>query len=214
MKRQGLQSKHTKRRFKAVTTVVDKQAPKARNLLERDFQRQGKNQVWCSDITYIPSNEGPLYLTIVMDLYRREVLAWNLSRTLQASATTVVTLLKALNKRRRQANEKSANSSVNSMAANTIVPKMFHSDRGVQYTAKDFRELLQTFNITQSMSRKGNCWDNAPAEAFFATLKKEYDIDKKSKYSFLQIKDALFRYIECFYNTQRIHSAINNATPI
>jgi putative transposase len=166
------------------------------NLLDRNFTFQGIAEAWVSDITYIKTLAGWLYLTVVLDLADRQVIGWALSSTMKAEDTTVAALRMAL------ANRKISK------------PLIFHSDRGVQYACGEFRkELNATPLITQSMSRKANCWDNAVAESFFKTLKTECVYVQKFENQ-KQAATTVFEYIEVWYNRQRIHSALNYRTPV
>jgi putative transposase len=167
------------------------------NLLNRQFKVQELNKVWVSDLTYIWTDKGWRYLTSVIDLADRAVVGWALSETMHASATTVKALKRALEKRAIQQSS----------------GLMFHSDRGVQYASEEFRSLLDDYQITQSMSRKGNCWDNAVAESFFKTIKTE-EIDQYEVIQAESLQVLIFRYIEGWYNTVRIHSALNGKTPL
>ncbi|PAU93190.1 hypothetical protein CK503_13605 [Aliifodinibius salipaludis] len=148
-----------------------------------------------SDITYLPSSGGWLYLTTVMDLGDRQIIGWNLSRTLSAKATSVAALTQALARRR------------------PTDSLLFHSDRGIQYACGEFTRLLATNRMTQSMSRKGNCWDNAPAESFFKTLKAELQMDRPFS-SYGEARTTIFTFIDLWYNRKRLHSALNYQTPI
>lgn len=164
------------------------------NLLDRNFNPEQLSQAWVSDITYLPSEEGWLYLTTVMDLGDRSVIGWALSQTMEAQDTTMAALKKALAYRSPKAG------------------LIFHSDRGSQYCTQEFRNLLAAHRMEQSMSRKGNCWDNAPAESFFKTLKYEAQMPPRFA-SYSQARRVLFDYIECWYNTHRLHSAIGYKSP-
>lgn len=167
------------------------------NVLNREFNCTELNKKWVSDITYVRTKKGWIYLTSIIDLADRMVVAWTLSEELSTKKTTLEAMKIALERRK---------------------PKgelLFHSDRGIQYCAIEFRYLLKEVNpnITQSMSRKGNCWDNAVAESFFKTLKTEFIKDK----IFKDIEEArfeIFNYIERWYNTQRSHSAIDYLSPL
>ncbi len=166
------------------------------NLLNRCFEVREVNKVWVSDITYIPTDEGWRYLTVILDLADRAVVGWTLSETMQAECTVIKAFQQALDKR-------------------GVRPKsglMFHSDRGVQYACEDFRTVLARYVVTQSMSRKGNCWDNAVAESFFKTIKTE-ELDRHTLIKAQSLNSMVFKYIEGWYNTQRIHSALGNKTP-
>jgi putative transposase len=166
------------------------------NLLNRNFDVKKVNTVWVSDITYIPTDAGWRYLTVVLDLADRAVVGWTLSQTLQAKDTVMEALQQAIQRRGIQPPES----------------LMFHSDRGVQYACDDFRTLLENYHITQSMSRKGNCWDNAVAESFFKTIKTE-ELNRLKTIKESTLYSLVFKYIEGWYNTQRIHSALNGLTP-
>lgn len=166
------------------------------NLLDRHFEAKQVNKVWVSDITYVPTDDGWRYLTVILDLADRAVVGWTLSETMHAECTVIKTFRQALDKR-------------------GIRPKnglMFHSDRGVQYACDDFRTILDQYGVVQSMSRKGNCWDNAVAESFFKTIKTE-ELDRHRLIKASNLNSLVFKYIEGWYNTQRIHSALGGKTP-
>lgn len=166
------------------------------NLLDRQFEVRQVNKVWVSDITYIPTDDGWRYLTVVLDLADRAVVGWTLSETMHAECTVIKAFTLALEKR-------------------GIRPKsglMFHSDRGVQYACDDFRTILDHYGVVQSMSRKGNCWDNAVAESFFKTIKTE-ELYRHKLINANSLNSLVFKYIEGWYNTQRIHSALGGKTP-
>jgi transposase InsO family protein len=166
------------------------------NLLDRQFEVKQVNKVWVSDITYIPTDDGWRYLTVILDLADRAVVSWTLSKTMQAEYTVIKAFMQALGKR-------------------SIRPKsglMFHSDRGVQYACEDFRTILDQYGVVQSMSRKGNCWDNAVAESFFKTIKTE-ELDRHKLIKASSLNSLIFKYIEGWYNTQRIHSSLGGKTP-
>lgn len=186
MDRQGLRFK-PKRRFR-VTTNSKHNFPVAQNLLNRNFLTTGPNQVWVSDLTYLPSRNGWLYLTVFIDLFSRMVVGWCVSSSLGHEGV-LEALYRAIWRRRPPAG------------------LMIHSDRGVQYCCEAFRKAIATHHFVQSMSRKGNCWDNAVSESFFGTLKNEWlpDIDIFDR---VQAERELFMYIEQFYNGQRIHTTI------
>lgn len=166
------------------------------NIMNRCFSTDRINQKWVSDITYVPTKQGWAYLTVVMDLADRMVVGWSLSTDMSARNTSIASLKVALQRRR----PKSA--------------LLFHSDRGIQYCCLEFRTLIQTTGyIQQSMSRKGNCWDNAPAESFFKTLKVEW-INKFSYANSSEAQRSIFDYIERWYNPKRTHSAIGYLSPL
>lgn len=194
MRQNGLFSK-IKRKYKATTDSRHKYAIST-NLLDQKFTVSKPNEVWVSDITYIPTKEGFIYLTTVMDLYNREIVGHTKSTGLKAVDTTVKALKNAYIKRKPNAG------------------LIFHSDRGVQYACNDFRNLLNSYGMKQSMSGKGNCYDNAIAESFFKTLKTELIYLKKGGYkSRVEAKREIFEYIECFYNSKRLHSSLGYNTP-
>ncbi|MCH2451408.1 MAG: IS3 family transposase [Gracilimonas sp.] len=176
------------------TTDSDHNKVLAPNLLDRRFYPEGLSKAWVSDITYLPADDGWLYLTNVIDLGDRKVIGWALSQTMEAEDTTIAAFKQAVANRRPEPG------------------MLFHSDPGSQYCAEDFRELLDEHKIRQSMSRKGNCWDNAPAESFFKSLKYEAAIPKRFA-GYGQARRVLFDYIECWYNTKRLHSALGYKTP-
>jgi len=157
------------------------------NLLNRAFQADQPNTCWVSDITYIPTRGGWLYLAAILNLYSRAVVGWGMSKALDAKLA-----MEALNMAIHQRG---------------TAPAILHSDQGSTYAAADYRQLLTRHAIRQSMSRKGNCWDNAPMESFFHTLKTELvmNCDYKTRD---QARASLFDYMEVFYNRQRRHSTI------
>jgi putative transposase len=164
------------------------------NILNREFTVSELGKVWVSDITYIRLKHSFVYLTTVIDLADRMVVGWNLSNNMTDQDTTIAAFKKAVKNR--------------PISAGLI----FHSDRGSQYASKDFRKLLEEEKCIQSMSRKGNCWDNAVAESFFKTIKVEslyrYKFEKMS-----EVYSVIFDYIDGWYNTQRIHSALGGRSP-
>lgn len=194
MRLNGLRSK-LKRKFK-VTTDSNHNYPISKNYLNRAFKTSSLNEVWVSDITYVRTTQGWLYLTAIIDLYDRQVIGWSLSKSLATKDTIIPAWKMALSKRK------------------IVKPLIFHSDRGVQYASNLFRNHLKDNNlIKQSMSRKGNCWDNAVAESFFKTLKSELVYHEKYE-SILQARTSIFEYIEIWYNRKRLHSALGYKTPV
>lgn len=191
MKRMGLRSKLSKR-FK-VTTDSSHNYPVAPNILNQDFYREEPSQACVSDITYIPCLDGFLYLTVVLDLFDRKVIGWSMSDSMSASST-VIPAIRMANKNRTFSNG-----------------MIFHSDRGVQYASKQTLNVLQSLNVCQSMSRKGNCWDNAVAESFFKTFKSELIYGTKLK-SREVMSMYVFEYIESWYNHKRRFSYIDYLT--
>jgi putative transposase len=192
MRAAGLVCK-TKRKFK-VTTNSKHNLPVAENLLDRDFTVQQANQAYVGDITYIRTQEGWLYLAVVIDLYSRQVVGWSMAGHMRTSLVNDA-LLMAIWKRKP--------------------PKglLWHSDRGSQYAAISHRKIIKHFGIRQSMSRKGNCWDNAVAESFFHTLKTEL-VHHQRYQTRAEAKQDIFEYIEVFYNRERLHSANNYWSPV
>jgi putative transposase len=183
------------RKYRVATTDSKHGFKVAENLLNRDFQAGVLGRAWVSDLTYIRTTEGWLYLTTVIDLADRKVIGWALSNNMTAKDTSVAAWKMA--------------------ARNRAVSKdlIFHSDRGVQYACNEFTSLLKAFpNLRQSMSRKGDCWDNAVAESFFKTLKSECT-NHLQNINMKQTELAVFDYIECWYNTKRRHSALKYMTP-
>lgn len=193
MRKAHLRSRMT-RRF--VNTTDSKHEHKvAPNLLDRDFKPGRIRRAWVSDITYIHTAQGWLYLTVIIDLGDRKVVGWALSRSMHAAVTVVAAYKMAL---------------VNRGVCEGLI---FHSDRGVQYACEEFRNLLGKGGlVVQSMSRKGNCWDNAVAESFFKSLKTEWLHGKRFKTQ-QEAEDEVFRYIEIWYNRFRLHSSLGYRTP-
>ena len=187
----GLQAR-TRRRFRT-TTKSNPTHPVAPNILDRQFAASRPNQRWVTDITYIWTDEGWCYLAAILDLFSRRVVGWALDVTLSTSLP-LRALDAAIKRRAPQAG------------------LQHHSDRGCQYTSQEYRAALSQLGIEVSMSRKGNCWDNAVAESFFATLKIEL-IYPRSWSSRLELRAAVFDYIEIFYNRQRLHSTLDYKTP-
>ena len=192
MRRHGIRAQ-APRRYRVCTTDSKHSLPIAANLLDRNFVAEKPDQVWLADITYIPTGEGWLYLAVILDLFTRKVVGWAMREHMRAELT-MAALTMAIQRRRPGPG------------------LIHHSDRGSQYAAGDYRKILQAAAITQSMSRKANCWDNAPMESFFGTLKTE--LVHQCEYP---DRDAarrdLFAYIEGYYNRRRIHSAIGYITP-
>lgn len=181
------------RKFKICTTDSNHEFKISPNLLNRDFNPSGQSKVWVSDITYIRSNEGWLYLTIIMDLYDRKIIGWSMSTTMHASETVVPAWIMA---------------QINRPSYSDLI---FHSDRGVQYACGEFKECINEKKVTQSMSRKGNCWDNAVAESFFKILKSETVYHEYD--SIKQAKQEIFEFIEIWYNRFRKHSTLGYLSP-
>ncbi|MEM5767378.1 MAG: IS3 family transposase [Bacillota bacterium] len=176
------------------TTQSNHQLPLAPNLLDRNFKTTQSNQVWVSDITYIPTMTGWLYLVVVLDLFSRKVIGWAVSDRLKTEF--VLSAVKMAIRNRRPSKG-----------------LIIHSDRGVQYASREYRKLLASNHIRCSMSRKANCWDNAPAESFFSLLKKELMEDTPVFSSQSSAKFKIFDYIEVYYNRKRIHSSLEYHSP-
>ena len=191
MKQMGLKSKLA-RKYR-VTTDSNHKEPVADNLLQRDFFSFYPLKKCVSDITYIPTKNGFLYLTIVMDLFNRDIIGWSLS----SNMTTKDTVLAAINKA--------------DMHYSFAYGMIFHSDRGVQYAAKATRNTLKSYHVIQSMSRPANCWDNAVAESFFKSLKMELIYGTKLVGA-KQMRNRIFEYIEIWYRKQRRHSYLDYQT--
>jgi transposase InsO family protein len=189
--RQSLRSVYRKKY--RVTTDSNHSKPVAQNLLDRRFDGWSPNRAWTTDITYLSTDEGWLYLAAIVDLGTRRIVGWAMSERI--SAKLVCDALQMAYWRRRPAAD-----------------LLMHSDRGSQYASDNYRKLLKQFHMTQSMSRKGNCWDNAPMERFFKTLKVErtYRLQYTSRD---QARLDIVNWIEGFYNEKRLHSAIDYRSP-
>jgi putative transposase len=175
------------------TTDSNHPLPVAANVLDRKFDPLGPNEAWVADITYVPTREGWLYLAVVEDLYSRKVVGWSMAQSLESRL--VVDALELAVKRR--------------LPDEGLVA---HSDRGSQYASDHYQRLLGNHGITCSMSGVAQCWDNAPAESFFASLKKEltHHEDYQTRE---EARASIFEYIEVFYNNQRLHSSLGYVTP-
>jgi putative transposase len=181
-----------KRKFKS-TTDSKHHFPVHANLLDRNFNVSAPNCVWVSDITYIPTDEGWLYLAGVMDLFNKAIVGWSMSQSLRSKIAGDA-LEMAVGKRKPSAG------------------LIHHSDRGAQYACNEYQKALGDNGMLCSMSRKGDCWDNAAMESFFSTLKKEL-IHRKRFRTRDEARREIFEYIEVFYNRQRIHSALGYMSP-
>lgn len=191
MRALGLQGR--KRRRSRATTKANPAHPVAANLLNRDFKADRPNQRWVTDISYVWTDEGWCYLAVILDLFSRAVVGWALDSTL-----TTQLPLRALD-----------------MAVRRRIPGsslLHHSDRGCQYTSQEYRRALDDLGIEVSMSRRGNCWDNAVAESFFSTIKLELVYDRRWA-TRIELRAAVFDYIEVFYNRQRLHSTLGYKSP-
>ena len=189
----GLKAK-TKKRYKVNTTNSNHNLPIAPNILNRDFYASAPDTKYVGDITYIHTKEGWLYLATVIDLYSRKIVGWSMDETMKVSLV---------------------NDALNMAIITRNPPKglIWHTDRGSQYASYSHRDLVKENGIIQSMSRKGNCWDNAVAESFFHTLKTElvYHEIYETK---AQANQSIFEYIEVYYNRQRMHSTNDNYSPV
>lgn len=183
----------TKRKFKA-TTDSNHNKPVAPNLLERKFKVSAANCYWVGDITYIPTAEGWLYLATVIDLFSRKIIGWSMDSNMRADLVNNAMLMAVWQRK---------------------PPKglIWHTDRGSQYCADSHLKIIKQHGITQSMSRKGNCWDNAVAESFFHTIKTELIYQNKFK-TREEAKSKIFEYIEVFYNRIRMHSTNGYLSPV
>ena len=183
-----------KKRFIVNTTNSNHNLPISPNILNRNFSSFLPDTKYVGDITYIPTNEGWLYLATVIDLYSRKIVGWAMSDNMKT--TLVNNALEMAISRRKP-----------------LKGLLWHTDRGSQYASYSHKDLCQKYGIVQSMSRKGNCWDNAVAESFFHTLKTEL-IYHEIFETRAQANQAIFEYIEVFYNRQRMHSANGNLSPV
>lgn len=182
----------TKRRFK-VTTNSKHKLPVAQNILQQNFVAEEANLVWTSDITYIRTGEGWLYLTVILDVYSRKIVSWSMGTRL--GRELVINAIKSAIKRRRPSRA-----------------VLFHTDQGVQYAAHETRQLLKANGFIQSMSRRGMCYDNAVTESFFHSLKTEL-IYLERYQTRDEARKSIFDYIEIFYNRERRHSSIGYHSP-
>lgn len=192
MRDQGLRSRRRRRFVK--TTDSAHQHPIAPNVLERNFSPESPNTVWAGDITYVPTAEGWLFLAVVIDLFSRRVIGWAMGARIDRQlALDALTMAAA----RRPS------------AAGTL----HHTDQGSQYASDDYQRALVNLGLLCSMSRRGNCWDNAVVESFFGTLKTEF-IHHERFQTRAEAKAKIFDFIETFYNRRRRHSAIDNLSPV
>jgi putative transposase len=192
MKSQQIQAK-SKKKFIPRTTDSTHDQPLAPNELNREFTACGPNQKWAVDLTYIPTDEGWLYLAGVMDLWSRKIVGWAMADHLRAELAREA-LLMALAHRKPGAD------------------LLHHSDRGVQYASEDYRHLLAQHGMVPSMSGKGDCWDNACVESFWGTLKTEW-VNPRHYATREQAQASIFEYIEVFYNRKRLHSTLGYQSP-
>ena len=191
MRLHGIAAKQT-RRFKA-TTDSKHTLPVAENVLSRQFTPAAPDTVWSADITYIPTQQGWLYLAVVMDLFSRRIVGWSMKKTL-ACSLVLDALKMALRGRSPGAG------------------LLHHSDRGSQYASREYQALLRSSKMVCSMSRRGNCWDNAPVESFFSTLKREL-VHRRRWRTRAEARAEIFEYIEVWYNRRRRHSSLGYMSP-
>ena len=188
---------NARRRRKYIPTTDSRHSlPICENILNRHFHAEQGGQKWVSDITYLRTGSGWVYLTVVLDLFDRKVIGWAFSNGMDTVATTVSALQMAVKNRPPQDG------------------LIFHSDRCILYCAQSFRDFLRERcpAVRQSMSRKGNCWDNACAESFFKTLKRELET-LNGKHSAQEVRQSVFMYIEAYYNRVRMHSVLDYVAP-
>lgn len=181
-----------RRAFRPRTTDSNHKRPVSANLVNRRFDVDSPNTLWAGDITYLRCWQGWVYLAVVIDLYSRKVIGWSIQPTLHRRLV-IDALTMALGRRDCPAG------------------LIFHSDRGSQYASRQFRRLLRRNQMIASMSGKGDCWDNAPVESFFSSLKKEAFLHPTM--SVWQVRQEIFEYIEVFYNRKRIHSTLGGLSP-
>ena len=192
MQAAGIKARHKRRRIPGqLVSVVHSVAP---NLLDRQFEATGPNQKWAADFTYVWTAEGWLFVAVVLDLYSRRVVGWSMQSTMTAQLVMDALLMAIFRRGRPQA-------------------VLHHSDQGSQYTSEDFQRLLDAHGIICSMSRRGNCWDNAAMESFFSTLKTER-LSRRLYRTRDDLRADVFDYIERFYNTKRRHSTIGYISPV
>ena len=193
MREMGLKSRVSKK-FTPITTVSDPSKVPAPNILDQIFTADAPNQKWATDITYLPTESGWVYLAVVLDLFSRKVVGWSISESL-ATPLVSTTLRNAIEARKPDTKS-----------------LLHHSDRGSQYASDDYQKTLRTLNITCSMSRTGCCYDNAVMERFFWSLKHEWT--KFEHFADInQARRSVFQYIESFYNSKRIHQTLGYKTP-
>lgn len=193
MRSEGLKAR-SRKPFRVKTTDGDHQFPVATNVLNREFYPNEANAVWTADITYIATREGWLYLAVVIDLFSRRVVGWATADHMRTEL--IVDALRMALKHRRPTG-----------------PLLHHSDRGSQYASEAYQKVLEEHGIEPSMSRRGNCYDNAVTESFFSTLKRER-VAHENYATHVEAHASLFEYIEIFYNRQRLHSTLGYRSPV
>jgi len=191
MRQHGIAAQH-RRKFRATTDAAH-DLPVAANVLDRHFTPAAPDQAWVSDLTYVPTGEGWLYLATVMDLYARRIVGWAMGARLDRGLVGAA-LTDALQRR------------------HPAPGLLHHSDRGSQYASADYQAQLAAHGLLSSMSRPGNCWDNAPMESFFHSLKVEW-LHDQTFHTRAEARQAIFTYIEVWYNRQRLHSTLGYRSP-
>jgi len=192
MKEQGIAS-IVHRKFRVTTTDSNHDHPVFENRLDRDFAASAPDQKWAADITYVPTDAGCLYLAGVVDLFSRKIIGWSMKDTLHADLCVEALEMAWANRRPK-------------------LPVLHHSDRGCQYAAKQYQDKLTEFTLECSMSRVGNCWDNAVVESLWASLKTEL-VFQRTFATKQQAKDAIFEWIVVWYNRKRRHSSLGYLSP-
>lgn len=194
-RRKGIFSCVVKRKMRPKTTDSNHRNRVEKNVLNRNFKAERPNEKWLTDITYLETKSGFVYLSAIIDLFSRRVIGWCVEPHMK-TGLVVETLKRAIDLRGE-------------------IPKdlLFHSDRGVQYTSDDFRECLKLLGITQSMSERGQCWDNAPCESFWGKLKAEWLNQRPSFENIDEVRLAVFEYVEGYYYNTRLHQGLGYRTP-
>jgi putative transposase len=185
----------TKKKYRVKTTDSKHDLPIAKNILNRDFKAEKPNEKWATDITYVETLEGWLYLVAIIDLFSRKVIGYAMADNMKTELV-VSALQMAIGRGRK-----------------IVGDVWLHSDRGVQFSSEMFREILELVGIEQSMSRKGDCWDNAPCESWFGKLKTEWIYPNGVYATREAAKMAIMEYIEMFYNSKRLHQSLDYRTP-
>ena len=194
-RRKGIFSCVLKRKIRPETTDSNHRNRVEKNVLNRNFKTERPNEKWLTDITYLETKSGFVYLSAIIDLFSRRVIGWCIEPHMKTSLV-VETLKRAIDLRGE-------------------IPKdlLFHSDRGVQYTSNDFHECLKLLGITQSMSERGQCWDNAPCESFWGKLKAEWLSQRPPFKNIDEVRLAVFEYIDGYYYNTRLHQGLGYRTP-
>ena len=193
MHRQGIKARISKK-FKVLTTDSNHDFPVAPNRLDQQFVAQKPNQIWLTDFTYIPTEEGFTYLCVILDLYSRKIVGWSTSKKID-SELALSALIQAV------------------ILRSSLKGLMIHIDRGSQYASLAFEQCLSQYGLVQSMSRRGNCYDNAPMESFYKSFKVE-EVYRQKYQTHEQATRAVADYIERFYNRTRLHSSLGYFSPV